>query len=92
MQTLPQLLPSAEIGAAQQKIPVTKIYCASYAFSGVWAFSPETVKAFAPREMLIKGEFSSGEVWEAELQDLEKLWAFSPVATSKWCVANGYKI
>jgi len=57
-----------------------KIYCASYGFSGVWAFSPEAVKAFAPRKMLIKGEFSSGKVWEAELSDLKKhLWAFSPV-------------
>jgi len=68
------------MGTAQQEIPVIKIYCASHGFSGVWAFSPEAVNAFAPREMLIKGEFSSGEVWEAELQDLEKqLWAFSPV-------------
>jgi len=58
---------------------VIKIYCASYAFSGVWAFSPEAIKAFAPKEMLIKGEFSSGEIWEAELKDLDKLWAFSPV-------------
>jgi hypothetical protein len=58
---------------------VIKIYCASYAFSGVWAFSPEAIEAFAPREMLTKGEFSSGEIWEAELKDLDKLWAFSPV-------------
>jgi len=59
---------------------VIKIYCASHAYSGVWAFSPEAIKAFAPKEMLVKGEFSSGEIWEAELSDLEEgLWAFSPV-------------
>jgi hypothetical protein len=59
---------------------VIKIYCASYAFSGVWAFSPDAIKAFAPKEMLTKGEFSSGEIWEAELSNLEEgLWAFSPV-------------
>ena len=79
MQTPGSDLPTAEIGTAQQEFPVIKIYCASHAFSGVWAFSPEAVKAFAPREMLTRGEFFSGEVWEAELQDLEKLWAFSPV-------------
>ena len=62
-----------------QEIPVIKIYCASYAYSGVWAFSPEAIKAFAPKEMLTRGEFSSGEIWEAELKDLDKLWAFSPV-------------
>lgn len=55
-----------------------KIYCASYAFSGVWAYSPEAIKAFAPRRMLAKGEFSSGEIWEAQLSDLDKgLWSFS---------------
>ena len=64
---------------AEQQAPVIKIYCASYAFSGVWAYSPEAVKAFAPRRMLAKGEFSSGEVWEAQLFDLNKgLWSFSP--------------
>ena len=57
-----------------------KIYCASYAFSGVWAFSPDAVKAFAPPKYLQKSEYSSGEIWEADLQDLtENLWAFSPV-------------
>jgi len=58
---------------------VIKIYCASHAFSGVWAFSPEAIKAFAPKHMLERGEFSSGQIWEADLQDLDKLWAFSPV-------------
>jgi len=73
-------LPPAEIGTAQQEIPVIKIYCASHAFSGVWAFSPEAVKAYAPKHMLTKGKFSSGEIWEADFADLEKqLWAFSPV-------------
>jgi hypothetical protein len=47
---------------------------------GGWCFSPEAVKAFAPSKMLTRGEFSSGEIWEAELQDLfHELWAFSPV-------------
>jgi hypothetical protein len=56
------------------------IYCASYAFSGVWAFSPEAVRAFAPWYMLTRGEFSSGEVWEADLADLAGgLWSFAPV-------------
>ena len=57
-----------------------KIWCASHAFSGVWAFSPETILANAPKEMLSKGEFSSGEIWEATLADaFQGLWAFTPL-------------
>ena len=57
-----------------------KIYCASHAFSGVWAFSPEAVRAFAPKQMLTPGEFSCGQVWEANLEDLDGfLWSFTPV-------------
>lgn len=57
-----------------------KIYCASYAFSGVWGFSPKAVEAFAPAHMLEKSEFSSGQVWEANLSDLYgQLWSFNPV-------------
>jgi hypothetical protein len=57
-----------------------KIYCASYAFSGVWAFSPLLVSAQAPKEMLERSEFSSGEIWEATLADAhQRLWAFTPL-------------
>ena len=54
------------------------IYCASYGCSGVWAFSPQSVITNAPDDMLKPSEFSSGEVWEANLNDLDdQLWAFS---------------
>ena len=57
-----------------------KVYCASHAFSGVWAFSPDAVKAFAPLQMLTKSAHSSGEIWEASLEDLDgPLWSFTPV-------------
>ena len=56
------------------------IYCASYAFSGVWAFSPEQVRVNAPKYMLKKSDYCSGKIWEARLADLHwTLWAFSPV-------------
>ena len=56
------------------------IYAASYAFSGVWAFSPEAVRVQAPKEMLERSEFSSGEIWEATLADAHQaLWAFTPL-------------
>ncbi|MDW7664407.1 MAG: hypothetical protein SCH12_06000 [Nitrosomonadaceae bacterium] len=56
----------------------TTIFCASYGASGVWAFSAELVKACAPKRMLERSEYSSGQVWEANLSDLQgALWAFS---------------
>ena len=80
VQTHRQLLPTAEMGTAQKEFPVIKVYCASYAFSGVWAFSPEAVKAFAPLQMLTKSAHSSGEIWEAQFEDLDgPLWSFTPV-------------
>ena len=58
----------------------TTIYCASNGYSGVWAFSRDAIVAFAPKEMLEGNEYSTGEVWEATLGDLDgALWAFSPV-------------
>ena len=60
-------------------MPIT-IYCASYAFSGVWAFSPEAIRAFAHKDMLTRSDYSSGEVWETTIDALDgALWAFSPV-------------
>jgi hypothetical protein len=59
---------------------MTTIYCASYGYGGVWAFSREAVLAFAPKEMLAPSASSTGEVWEATMGDLDgALWAFSPV-------------
>jgi hypothetical protein len=59
---------------------MTTIYCASYGYSGVWAFSAVAVQTFAPKEMLTPSAFSTGEVWEATMGDLDgALWAFSPV-------------
>ena len=66
--------------AVPQNADKVKIYAASYAFSGVWAFSPETVRAQAPKYMLERSEFSSGEIWEATLADAhQRLWAFTPL-------------
>ena len=60
--------------------PMVQIYCASYAHSGVWAFSPEAIRAFAPVHMLERSEYSSGQVWSADLADLDgALWSFAPV-------------
>jgi hypothetical protein len=65
---------------AVQRKPMTTIYCASYGYSGVWAFTRQAVLAFAPKEMLTPSPASSGEVWEATMGDLDgALWAFSPV-------------
>jgi hypothetical protein len=56
-----------------------RVFCASYAYSGVWAYSAEAVSAFAPAEMLATSEFSSGSIWEANLYDLyQNLWSFYP--------------
>jgi len=57
-----------------------QIYCASYGHTGVWAFSQEAVQAFAPPHMLERSELSSGQVWPADLADLDgALWSFTPV-------------
>lgn len=59
-----------------------KIYCASVGFSGVWAFSAEAIKCFAPKQFLTASHFSTGEIWEAELSDLfGQLKSFSHVET-----------
>ena len=67
-------------GSQTHRTMSTTIYCASNGYSGVWAFSPEAIRAYAPKEMLEGNEYSTGEVWEATLGDLDgALWAFSPV-------------
>lgn len=69
----------------------TKIFCASYGASGVWAFSAELVKACAPKRMLESSEYSSGEVWSASFADLQgALWSFSAVAAPLVPVVGRY--
>ena len=69
----------------------TKIFCASYGASGVWAFSAAMVRACAPKRMLESSNYSSGEVWEADWSDLQgALWAFSALEAPLVPVAGRY--